>query len=75
MVMTKKTMSKKKVTAEKKEESKFAIWERAKRERKARQKFCDELEKKYPSDDVSVIEARRQLAAAIAEYDRIVAEL
>jgi hypothetical protein len=63
------------VTSKKKEDSKFAIWEKAKRERKARQKFCDELEKKYPSDDASVIEARRQLAEAIAEYDRIVGEL
>jgi hypothetical protein len=68
-VMGKKTASKKK------EGSKYAIWEKAKRERKARQKFCDELEKKYPSDDESVMGARRKLAEAIAKYDRIVAEL
>jgi hypothetical protein len=59
----------------KKEDSKYAIWEKAKRERKTRQKFCDVLEKKYPSDHVSVKEARRMLAEAIAKYDRIVGEL
>jgi hypothetical protein len=36
-VMGKKTASKKK------EGSKYAIWEKAKRERKARQKFCAEV--------------------------------
>jgi hypothetical protein len=79
--MTRKTVSKKMsaskkiAMSKKKEDSKFVLWEKAKRERKARQKFCDELGKKYPSDDESVIEARRKLAEAIAKYDRIVAEL
>lgn len=59
----------------KKGKSKYEAWEKANRARKARQKFCDELEKKYPPDDVSVIEARRKLAEAIVEYDRIVAQL
>jgi hypothetical protein len=67
--MPKKTVSKKK------EGSKFAIWEKANLERKTRQKFCDVLEKKYPSDHESVKEARRKLAEAIVKYDRIVAEL
>jgi hypothetical protein len=61
--------------AKKKEGSKYAAWEKARRERKARQKFCDELEKKYPSDNESVKEARQKLADAIAKYDRIVAGL
>jgi hypothetical protein len=73
--MREKRVNKKTLTSKKKKDSKFAAWEEARRERKARQKFCDELEKKYPADDASVIEARRQLAEAIAEYDRIVAEL
>jgi hypothetical protein len=73
--VSKKTVSKKIATSKKKEASKFVLWERAKRERKARQKSCDALEQKYPSDHVSVIEARRKLAEAIAKYDRIVAEL
>jgi hypothetical protein len=63
------------VMSKKKEDSKFAIWEEANRERKTRQKFCDVLEKKYPSDHESVKEARRKLAEAIAKYDRIVGGL
>jgi Spy/CpxP family protein refolding chaperone len=73
--MSKKTVSNKKATSKKKEGSKFAMWEEANRERKTRQKFCDLLEKKYPSDHASVQEARRELAEAIAKYDRIVAGL
>ncbi len=73
--MRKKTVTKKTVASKKKGDSKFTIWERAKRQRNARQKFCDVLEKKYPPDDKLVIEARRKLAEAIAEYDQIVGEL
>jgi hypothetical protein len=61
--------------AKKKEGSKYAAWEKARRERKTRQKFCDVLEKKYPADHASVKEARRELAEAIAKYNRIVAGL
>jgi hypothetical protein len=61
--------------SKKKEDSKYAIWEKANRERKTRQKFCDVLEKKYPSDHALVKEARRKLAEVIAKYDRIVGEL
>jgi predicted RecB family nuclease len=55
--------------------SKYPVWEKANQERKSRQKFCDILEKKYPADHVEVKEARRKLAEAIAEYDRLVGEL
>ncbi len=58
-----------------KEDFKYSIWEKAHREREARQKFCDVLEKKYPPDHVLVKAARRKLEEAIAEYDRRVADL